>query len=129
MKSRYFVALAAVLGAAPLAANAGSRDTGWDFGGEIIYQNSLDVDFEGGSKAVVAHLVGHDRGLASERAYASRTLPLGVVRGIADTMRHRDRSGLPRAGAIVAGFVATAAGYVGGRLTFERSARRRGWEG
>lgn len=85
--------------------------------------------FEGGSKAVVAHLVGHDRGLASERAYARRTLPRGVVRGIADTVRHRDRSGLPRAGAIVAGFLATAAGYVGGRLTFERSARRRGWEG
>jgi opacity protein-like surface antigen len=58
MKSRYIVALAAVLGGSSLAANAGSRDTGWDFGGELIYQNSLDVDFEGGSKASLDSDIG-----------------------------------------------------------------------
>jgi len=51
MKSRYIVALAAVCSAWSLGANAAGRDTGWEFGGELIYQNSLDIDFEGGSSA------------------------------------------------------------------------------
>ena len=32
-------------------ASAQSRDTGWEFGGDVIYQTSQDVDFEGGSDA------------------------------------------------------------------------------
>jgi opacity protein-like surface antigen len=49
MKNRYLVTLAAACATLSLAANA--RDVGWEFGGELIYQNSLDVDFEGGSTA------------------------------------------------------------------------------
>ena len=44
MKSRYIVALAAVCSAWSLGANAAGRDTGWEFGGELIYQNSADFD-------------------------------------------------------------------------------------
>jgi opacity protein-like surface antigen len=51
MKSRYMITLAALCGVWSLGAQAGSRDTGWEFGGDLIYQNSQDIDFEGGSKA------------------------------------------------------------------------------
>lgn len=84
--------------------------------------------FEGGSKAVVSHLVGRERGLASERAHAIRTLPRGVLEGLADLTRG-DRSGPARSGAILAGLTATVAGYVKGRLTLRSSAERRGWTG
>ncbi|HWI75323.1 MAG TPA: hypothetical protein VNT55_25405, partial [Baekduia sp.] len=75
---------------------------------------------EGLSKALVTDSVGHDQGLASERTYATRTLPLGVLRGIRDALRG-DLSGLRRAGAIVAGLGITTAGFVRGTI-----ARRRG---
>jgi len=41
MKSRYIVTLAAVCSAWSLAAYA-DRDTGWEFGGELIYQDSTE---------------------------------------------------------------------------------------
>ena len=50
MKSRYIVTLAAICSAWSLAAQAG-RDTGWEFGGELIYQDSLDFSSDGGSSA------------------------------------------------------------------------------
>ncbi len=75
---------------------------------------------EGLSKALVTDSVGHDAGLASERAYATRTLPLGVLHGVADALRG-DLSGLRRAAAIVAGLGITTAGFVRGTI-----ARRRG---
>ena len=66
---------------------------------------------EGRSKAVVARLVGSDAGLATERAYTRRTLPAGVRRGLRQ-VRAGDRGGLLRSGAIVAGLLVTAAGYL-----------------
>jgi hypothetical protein len=42
--------------------------------------------------------------------YTANTLPLGVVRGLADTL-HGDGTGLGRAGAIVAGLATVTAGY------------------
>ena len=76
---------------------------------------------EGLSKALVAGRVGSTDGLESERDYALRTLPRGVVRGCSDAL-HGDALGLARAGAIVAGFGITAAGYARGRLAARRSA-------
>ncbi|HTU75316.1 MAG TPA: glycosyltransferase family 2 protein [Trebonia sp.] len=70
---------------------------------------------EGMSKAQVAEAVGSGDGLSAERGYATRVLPRGVARGIADSL-HGDLSGLGRAGAIVAGLSVTAAGYVAGRM-------------
>jgi len=69
---------------------------------------------EGLSKAIVAELVGADRGLASERSYATRTLPAGVVMGIGDAIRQRRLAPLGRAGAIVAGLGLTGAGFAVG---------------
>ncbi|MCW3843496.1 glycosyltransferase family 2 protein [Micromonospora yasonensis] len=66
---------------------------------------------EGRSKAVVARLVGVDAGLATERAYTRRTLPAGVRRGLRQ-VGAGDRAGLLRSGAIVAGLLVTAAGYL-----------------
>lgn len=70
---------------------------------------------EGLSKAQVRQFVGAGAGLSSERAYALRTLPLGVAAGLAETARG-DGSGLLRAGAIVAGLAITTAGFVRGAL-------------
>ncbi|MGC1212186.1 MAG: glycosyltransferase family 2 protein [Micromonospora sp.] len=66
---------------------------------------------EGRSKAVVARLVGSDAGLETERTYTRRTLPAGVRRGLRQ-VRTGDGGGLLRSGAIVAGLLVTAAGYV-----------------
>jgi glucosyl-dolichyl phosphate glucuronosyltransferase len=65
---------------------------------------------EGISKARITASVGND-GVSAERSYATRALPLGVLRGITAPFRG-DAAGVARAGAIVAGFSVTAAGYL-----------------
>jgi GT2 family glycosyltransferase len=85
--------------------------------------------FEGGSKAVVSYLQGSEHGLASERSYTFKTLPDGVMQGLRDTFSRRDRAGLVRAVAIVAGLAFTSAGYLAGSLRVNEAARRRGWSG
>jgi len=50
MKSRYLVTFAVLFGASTLPAYA-DRDTGWEFGGELIYQDSQNFDSDGGSSA------------------------------------------------------------------------------
>jgi GT2 family glycosyltransferase len=69
---------------------------------------------EGRSKAMVVGAAGVRDGLSSERRYALRVLPAGVLRGFRDVARG-DVSGLYRSGAIVAGVSLTAAGYLLGR--------------
>lgn len=71
---------------------------------------------EGLSKAVVTRLVGSADGLAAERKHALRTLPAGVGRDLAATVRHRDVSYLERAGASVAGLAFTTGGFAAGRF-------------
>lgn len=72
---------------------------------------------EGRSKAAVARLTGADEALESERAYASRTLPVGVLRSLRSALVGPDRGDAVRAaGAIVAGLFVTAAGYLDGRV-------------
>jgi glucosyl-dolichyl phosphate glucuronosyltransferase len=70
---------------------------------------------EGLSKAQVSSSTGPGDGLASERAYVLRTLPAGIVRGFADTLRG-DAGGMVRLIAIVAGLVLTIAGYLVGTV-------------
>jgi glycosyltransferase involved in cell wall biosynthesis len=70
---------------------------------------------EGISKAQVAASVGRGDGLSAERAYTTRTLPLGVIRGIGNFLCG-DLSGGGRAAAIVAGLGMTSLGYVRGKL-------------
>jgi glycosyltransferase involved in cell wall biosynthesis len=67
---------------------------------------------EGYGKAVLSRLVGSRDGLAAERLYTLRTLPLGVVRGLGEALSGRDMAGLTRAVAIVAGLAVTASGYL-----------------
>ena len=64
---------------------------------------------EGISKSEVARRTGRDSGLASERAYALRTLPAGVWREL-------KAARFARAAAIVAGLLATAIGFVAGNV-------------
>jgi glycosyltransferase involved in cell wall biosynthesis len=74
---------------------------------------------EGLSKAAVAALVGASEGLASERTYTTRTLPRGVVNGIAAGVRG-EAGGFGRAAAIVAGLSLATVGYGLGRLSPRR---------
>jgi len=66
---------------------------------------------EGQSKAVMSRLVGANDGLASERIHVLRTLPRGVIAGLADTTLRGDLAGLSRAAAIVGGLALTASGF------------------
>ena len=72
---------------------------------------------EGLSKALVTKFVGAKDGLGTERSYTLRILPRGVIKGISEAIFHRDRSGLARAGAILAGLGFTTAGYLVGFVT------------
>ena len=74
---------------------------------------------EGLSKAAVAALVGASQGLASERTYTTRTLPRGVVTGIAAGVKG-EAGGFGRAAAIVAGVGLATVGYGLGRLSPRR---------
>lgn len=67
---------------------------------------------EGLSKAQLARLVGARDGLASEWEYTFKTLPKGLGRGFVDFIARRDLGGLGRISAILAGFSATAFGYL-----------------
>lgn len=78
---------------------------------------------EGLSKARVSRYAGLRDGLASERTYASRTLPRGVAAGVADAVLRRDPSGVGRAAAIIAGLAVTTTGYVAGRISDRRAVR------
>jgi glycosyltransferase involved in cell wall biosynthesis len=70
---------------------------------------------EGLSKTLVTGSVGTGDGLASELRYTTRTLPLGVIRGIRDALRG-DLAGLGRAAAIILGLSTTTLGYAHGLL-------------
>ncbi|MFF0891092.1 glycosyltransferase [Streptomyces sp. NPDC003456] len=74
---------------------------------------------EGLSKALVARSVGADKGLESERRYATRVLPAGVARGLRDAVLARP-GGAGRAGAIVAGVLTAAGGYLVGTVRARR---------
>lgn len=82
---------------------------------------------EGRSKAVLAGLVGSESGLEAERTYTSRTLPLGVLRGVGDALRG-DLSGLSRAAMIVTGLLTTTVGYLSGGRERKRLEKRRAAE-
>lgn len=71
---------------------------------------------EGLSKARVARMTGSDRGLASERRYASRTLPAAAWRNVLGAIHDLEPWRLTRSVTIVVGLAVTIAGYViGGR--------------
>lgn len=69
---------------------------------------------EGRSKAILTRLVGSGPGLSSERSYVRRTLPLGLLRSIRDTLRG-DAAGAARAAMIAVGLFRTTVGYATGR--------------
>jgi glucosyl-dolichyl phosphate glucuronosyltransferase len=80
---------------------------------------------EGVSKARITFLVGAAGGLASERRHAALTLPMGVLRNLATTLRSPHRQGPLRAGSIAAGLAFTVAGYVAGRASVSRVRKHR----
>lgn len=87
---------------------AGHR-TGWRYFRSRCYAEGL-------SKAAVTERAGSRDALATERTYALRTLPLGILRGVTETLTLRDAAGLARSLAIVCGLLVTGCGYAIGRL-------------
>jgi glycosyltransferase involved in cell wall biosynthesis len=79
---------------------------------------------EGASKAIVSRLVGSDDALSSERAYLTRTLPIGAVRGLGRLL-WLDTSGAKRSGAMVVGVACVGRAYLGGSLRRASGRRRR----
>ena len=71
---------------------------------------------EGRSKALLSSMLGAGDGLSSERTYTLRTLPLGFLRGIADTLFRFDPYGVLRALAIFLGLFITTFGYAQGTV-------------
>jgi GT2 family glycosyltransferase len=69
---------------------------------------------EGRGKVEMAHLLGRQENLQDERDYLRRTLPAGISAGLRTAARHRDLSGLLKAGAIVAGVLAAGVGAATG---------------
>ncbi|MEY2513496.1 MAG: glucosyl-dolichyl phosphate glucuronosyltransferase [bacterium] len=69
---------------------------------------------EGRSKAILAGFAGSAAGLAAERTYVRRTLPVGFLRGLGETVRGRP-AGAARAAVLVLGLLATVRGYAAGR--------------
>ncbi|MEM8530329.1 MAG: glycosyltransferase family 2 protein [Chloroflexota bacterium] len=84
----------------------------WDYFRSRCYSEGL-------SKALVTNLVGAQDGLSSERTYTMRTLPQGVFRGIANTLKGNP-AGIQQSGAITLGLALTAFGYLKGKYV-ERS--------
>ena len=71
---------------------------------------------EGLAKAALTTLSGRRESLSSERSYVVRVLPAGVASGVLDALIGRDRAGVERSLAIVAGLLVTSAGYLIGRV-------------
>jgi glycosyltransferase involved in cell wall biosynthesis len=67
---------------------------------------------EGLSKARVARLAGRSDGLASERRYTTRTIPMAALRELRAAISDRDDDRLRCLGALVVGVMVTAVGYV-----------------
>jgi GT2 family glycosyltransferase len=74
---------------------------------------------EGRSKALVSTLAGSEAALETERAYVTRTLPRGVLRGLRG-LATGDPAGAARAWAIVEGTALTAGSYALARLRQRR---------
>jgi glycosyltransferase involved in cell wall biosynthesis len=66
---------------------------------------------EGVGKANLSRYVGSSDGLSSERRHLAVVLPRGIARGLRDLLRG-DGSGPLRAGAIVAGVLSSASGFL-----------------
>jgi GT2 family glycosyltransferase len=76
---------------------------------------------EGLSKSQVTHYVGSGDGLASERSYVLKTLPMGVLNGIGQSIVEGNLIGLNRSAAIIVGLFFTTLGYLAGIFPLVKS--------
>jgi len=78
---------------------------------------------EGSTKALLARALGRQDALSNEHRYVLRTLPAGVLRGVAQAIFQFHPSGLARSTAIISGLTITSAAYL--RTRWFSLARRR----
>jgi GT2 family glycosyltransferase len=71
---------------------------------------------EGIGKARLRRLAGGGGALSTELRYVTRTLPSGIVRGLAASLRRRNLDGIGRATAIAVGLTLTGVGFVVGTV-------------
>ena len=71
---------------------------------------------EGIGKARLRRLAGAGGGLSTEMKYVGRTLPLGVLRGLGQSLLRRNLAGVARSTAIAIGLTLTVAGFVVGSV-------------
>jgi glucosyl-dolichyl phosphate glucuronosyltransferase len=76
---------------------------------------------EGVAKAAIVEFVGRQTGLASERAYTTKTLPKGFMRGLRAASFGHDLAGIARSMSIGVGLAATTTGYLFGKITQRRA--------
>ncbi|GLV59233.1 hypothetical protein KDH_60600 [Dictyobacter sp. S3.2.2.5] len=67
---------------------------------------------EGVSKAMITRMTRGNSSLTPERTYVFRTLPLGILRGLADGLLHYDFTGWARAIAIITGLFTVVVAYI-----------------
>ena len=70
--------------------------------------------YEGQGKAALISFNGAGQSTSEERHYIRRVLPLGVVRGLRETL-HGDVTGLARSLAIIVGLSVTSVGFIADR--------------
>ena len=75
---------------------------------------------EGLAKASIVECVGGRDGLAAERFYTARTLPLGLVRGLKATSLTVISAALHVVHRLLSGLTATVAGYLVGEMGIRR---------
>lgn len=81
---------------------------------------------EGRGKIEMARLLGKQEKLESERMYLIRTLPAGLALGLRSGVRHRDVSGLLKAGSIVTGVLAALVGTASAWLILSKNPLSKG---
>jgi len=69
---------------------------------------------------MVVRAAGFRDGLAAERSYTARALVSGFGSALLAALTLRDRSGFPRAAAIMAGLMAAGVGFCRGHLQSSR---------
>jgi glycosyltransferase involved in cell wall biosynthesis len=84
----------------------------------LSYLTSRCYD-EGVAKASIVRFLGGQDGLASERAYTTRTLPRGFMQGLKAASFGRDAAGIARSASIVLGLTATVTGYIFGKAALQ----------
>jgi len=98
-------------------ASAQSRGTGWEFGADVVYQNSQDIDFDGGTTVAF----GSDVGISAFAGYRFNDrleVQFGLDWSTVDYDATRVREEPPLATVTASGDMETIAPFIKGNFNF-----------